>query len=251
MKVFGVCGIKQSGKTTTIEKLVAELCRRGYRVGSVKDIHFEGFAIDTPQSNTDRHRKAGAGLVTARGMHETDLLFPKQLSMEEILDFYEKDYDYVVIEGMADFPTIVAAHNEEDLVQKFNDFTFCVSGRIAANLTEFRGVPAVNALTDAEALTDLVEQKVYNRLPSFSSDCCTACGMTCEQFGKAVLHGKARRDGCVAEKGVSLTVGGKHVSMVPFVQAVLKNAVLGVVSELKGYAPGEEIQIIVGEQNAL
>ena len=37
-------------------------------MGSVKDIHFEAFAIDTPGTNTYRHRQAGAELVTARGL---------------------------------------------------------------------------------------------------------------------------------------------------------------------------------------
>ena len=249
MKVFSVCGIKHSGKTTTIEKIIAELRTRGYRVGSVKDIHFEAFEIDpSPESNTRRHRAAGAGLVTARGLRETDLLFPEKLSMEKILDFYEGDYDYVVLEGAGDIslPSIVAAHAEEDLLQKWSDFTFCVSGRIAAGLKEFRGVPVINALTDTGALVDLIEKKVYDRLREFSAECCTACGMTCWEFGKAVLNGKAKRTDCVAEQGISLTADGKQIKMVPFVQAILKNAVLGVVSELKGYSPDAEIKITLG-----
>jgi len=254
MKVFGVCGIKQSGKTTTIQRIITELCSRGYRVGSVKDIHFEAFAIDPlPTSNTRRHREAGAGLVTARGLTETDLLFPSQLSFDRILDFYEGAYDYVVIEGASDFPVpcIVTAHNWEDLAQKFSGFTFCVSGRIAANIEEYKKIPAINALTDITALVDLIERKVYERLPRFEPQCCGACGQTCEEFALAVLHGEAKRSDCVADKGISLIVGGKRLKMVPFVQKLLKNAVLGVVSELNGYEKDTEIRIAIGSENGV
>jgi len=164
MKVFSVCGITQSGKTTTVEKIINELSLRGYRVGSVKEIHFEGFAIDAdPSSNTRRHRMAGAGLVAARGFRETDLLFPGKLSIEKILSFYEGEYDWVAMEGVSDAftPTIVTAHGEDDLIEKWSDMTFCISGRIAAQIKEYRGAPAIDATTNAAELVDFLEVNVH------------------------------------------------------------------------------------------
>ena len=90
MKVLSVYGYTGSGKTSTIEQIIGELIRRGYSVGSIKDIHFESFAIDTVGSNTDRHRKAGAELVTARGIHETDVLFPKDFPLNKYFVFTVK-----------------------------------------------------------------------------------------------------------------------------------------------------------------
>lgn len=52
-------------------------------MGSVKDIHFEGFSIDSAGTNTDRHKKADSQLVTARGLYETDILFQGRLPVEE------------------------------------------------------------------------------------------------------------------------------------------------------------------------
>ena len=75
MKVISICGISDSGKTTTAEHIIKELRRRGYSVGSVKEIHYDQFKMDTEGSNTDRHRRAGSQLVTARGKYETDILF--------------------------------------------------------------------------------------------------------------------------------------------------------------------------------
>ena len=245
MKVVSVCGITQSGKTTTVEALISGLKRRGYCVGSVKEIHYEKFAIDQdPASNTHRHRKAGAELVTARGFSETDVLFPQKLSMEKILSFYD-GFDWVVLEGVDDIavPTIVTAHTEEDMNLKWGDTTFAVSGRIADSIDEYRGVPAISAVADPDALTALVLQKVYDILPDFDPDCCTACGHTCRTLGTEILNGRASRDDCVADRGVTLKIDGRRVNMVPFVQRILTNAMLGVVSELEGYREGAKVEV--------
>jgi len=246
MKALSVCGISKSGKTTTVEEIIRELTARGYRVGSVKEIHFEAFSIDPdPQSNTRRHRAAGARLVCARGINETDILFEEMLPAAKILEFYERDYDWVVMEGVSDIcvPTIVTAHGEDDLAEKWSDMAFCVSGRISAQIDDYRGFPAIDATTDIKRLVDLIELKVYDRLPSFPPECCTACGMTCEEFASAALHGSRRRSECVADKGVELFINGRRIDMVPFVQNILKNAVLGVTSELDGYVPGCNIEL--------
>lgn len=61
-RVFGVTGWKNSGKTTLVERLVAEFVRRGVRVSTVKHAH-HAFDIDTPGTDSFRHRAAGAGEV--------------------------------------------------------------------------------------------------------------------------------------------------------------------------------------------
>lgn len=61
-RVMGICGFKNSGKTTLVEKLVAELTAQGYRVSTVKHAHHD-FDIDHEGRNSFRHRKAGAAEV--------------------------------------------------------------------------------------------------------------------------------------------------------------------------------------------
>ena len=59
MKVFGVAGIKNSGKTTLVVELITELKSRGLRVATVKHAHHE-FDIDHPGKDSHRLRQAGA-----------------------------------------------------------------------------------------------------------------------------------------------------------------------------------------------
>ena len=76
MRVIGIAGWKNSGKTTLTEKLVAELVRRGWRVSTVKHAHHDA-DIDREGTDSFRHRQAGASeviLATGRRwalMHET------------------------------------------------------------------------------------------------------------------------------------------------------------------------------------
>lgn len=56
-------GRSSSGKTTLIEKLIPELKRRGYRVGTIKHHSHPGFEIDVPGKDTWRHAQAGSDHV--------------------------------------------------------------------------------------------------------------------------------------------------------------------------------------------
>jgi molybdopterin-guanine dinucleotide biosynthesis protein B len=57
--VIGIAGWKNSGKTTLVTRLIAELTRRGLRVASVKHAHHEA-DVDQEGTDTFRHRAAGA-----------------------------------------------------------------------------------------------------------------------------------------------------------------------------------------------
>lgn len=59
MKIYGVTGWKNAGKTTLVERLVAEISGRGFRVSTLKHAH-HAFDIDQPGKDSFRHREAGA-----------------------------------------------------------------------------------------------------------------------------------------------------------------------------------------------
>lgn len=218
MKVFSVIGISKSGKTTTIENIIKELKKRNYTVGSVKEIHFEKFKIDTEGSNTYRHKEAGSQLVTARGIFETDVLFQRKLSINEILSFY--NHDFVILEGVSDTcaPKIVTAHNVEGILEKMDETTFAISGQISDRLLEYEGIPVINSLTNIEKLVDLIEEKVFEA---------------------------ERRDCALTDKNITLKIEGKEIAMVPFVQSVLINTIEGIAKELHGYTENGDIEICI------
>jgi molybdopterin-guanine dinucleotide biosynthesis protein B len=160
MRVFNIFGVSLSGKTATVEAVTAELRRRNYTVGTIKDIHFEEFSMDQPGTNTYRHRMAGSQLVTARGLYETDVMFPRRMSLADILKLY--DQEFVIMEGAHEFkgPGIISARTEAEIDERRRNNIFAVVGQISNRLTEYKGLPVINALVDTARLVDLIEQTV-------------------------------------------------------------------------------------------
>ena len=59
MKIYGVTGWKNNGKTTLVERLVTEITGRGLKVSTIKHAH-HAFDIDHKGRDSYRHREAGA-----------------------------------------------------------------------------------------------------------------------------------------------------------------------------------------------
>ncbi|WKY43655.1 molybdopterin-guanine dinucleotide biosynthesis protein MobB [Eubacteriaceae bacterium ES2] len=247
MKVISVRGLTHSGKTTVVETIINGLRRRGYSVGSVKEIHFEAFEIDQAGTNTYRHKEAGAQLVTALGMYETDILYQEKLPIRQVLAHY--DYDYTILEGVNDpaIPKIVTGHDFEGLEERWDETVFAFSGLLAENYSQYRGLEIVNCLKEPNHLVDLVQENAFDLLPGFSEKCCGLCETDCAGFCRKIVARKVTRSDCpLKNDGVSLKINNEKVIMVPFVQKLIRNAVLSVVSELEGYQKGAEIKIQIG-----
>ena len=101
MKVFGIVGWKNSGKTTLVEKLVGEISRRGYSVSTIKHAHHR-FDVDHPGKDSYRHRAAGAQEVLLASsvrwalMHE--MKGDAEPSLAELLSRLSP-VDLVLVEG--------------------------------------------------------------------------------------------------------------------------------------------------------
>lgn len=243
MKVFTVIGYTGSGKTTTIENLIKEFVKRGYSVGTVKEIHFEAFKMDAEGKNTYRHRQAGAETVTALGYHETDVLYKGAMNIYDVLKHYNQDI--VILEGTrnAVVPEIVVCG--EDKIPELTPLTIAVSGKYSnTHSGDYEGMPIINAVTEVERLADLILEKTPPLMYDMDPKCCSLCGTDCRGLLSDILKGKRSYSECVLNnRDITLSIDGSDVPMVPFVQNLLKNVTLGVVSELKGYSKNSEIII--------
>ncbi len=101
MRLYGVVGWKNAGKTGLMERLVAEITGRGFTVSTVKHAHHT-FDVDHPGKDSHRHRVAGATevLLASRArfalMHE--LREENEPSLEDLLGKLAP-VDLVLIEG--------------------------------------------------------------------------------------------------------------------------------------------------------
>jgi molybdopterin-guanine dinucleotide biosynthesis adapter protein len=105
--IISVVGKSDCGKTTLIERLIPELKRRGYRIGTIKHTS-HGFDIDRQGKDSWRHRQAGADAVMVTSAESLSLV--KRLQSQALDDLlpYFADVDLVITEGYkhADKPKI-------------------------------------------------------------------------------------------------------------------------------------------------
>ena len=116
MRLYGVVGWKNAGKTGLMERLVSEISGRGFSVSTVKHAH-HSFDVDHPGKDSHRHRVAGATevLLASRNrfalMHE--LREEEEPTLEHLLTKLAP-VDLVLIEGYKrDTHPKVEAHRAE------------------------------------------------------------------------------------------------------------------------------------------
>ena len=101
MRLYGVVGWKNAGKTGLMERLVAEICCRGFRVSTVKHAHHV-FDVDHPGKDSYRHRTAGATEVLLASRKRFALMHELREEQEpelETLLTKLAPVDLVLIEG--------------------------------------------------------------------------------------------------------------------------------------------------------
>lgn len=106
MKVFGVTGWKNMGKTTLTERLVTHFSEKGLTVSTVKHAHHDT-EIDHPGRDSHRHRSAGAQEVAIVSPNRwaiiNELRGAPEPSLENILSRLSPA-DLVLIEGYKRLP---------------------------------------------------------------------------------------------------------------------------------------------------
>jgi molybdopterin-guanine dinucleotide biosynthesis protein B len=73
MKLYGITGWKNCGKTGLMERLVTEFTERGLTVSTIKHAH-HSTDVDQPGTDSHRHRMAGAAEVILASTHRIAIM---------------------------------------------------------------------------------------------------------------------------------------------------------------------------------
>lgn len=112
-KIVSVCGVKNSGKTTLLTRLVKELTKRGVKVAVIKhDGH--DFICDIEGSDTDRLKKAGAYGTAIFSDYRIAVHKTGTKEKEKELFGMFPEADLIFLEGMkdSDYPKIEVIRKE-------------------------------------------------------------------------------------------------------------------------------------------
>ena len=180
MKLWGVTGWKNSGKTGLMERLVTEFTARGLTVSTIKHAH-HSFDVDHKGRDSYRHREAGAKevLLSSRNrwalMHETR--GEDEATLDELLTKLSP-VDLVLIEGFKReaHPKIEAhrsetgqpliAPNDPTVKAVASDSGAVVEGRRTFDLDDTK---AIADFIWAEVTGDGRAARMSTHLPAFDS----------------------------------------------------------------------------------
>jgi molybdopterin-guanine dinucleotide biosynthesis adapter protein len=100
MRIYGVIGWKNAGKTSLMERLVAEITGRGLSVSTVKHVHHD-VDLDQPGKDSFRHRQAGAREVVLASANRFALMVEHRGPEPELAEVLARlaPVDLVLVEG--------------------------------------------------------------------------------------------------------------------------------------------------------
>mgnify|MGYP002735408896 CR=1 FL=1 len=160
MKIYGVIGWKNSGKTSLMERLVADITGRGFSVSTVKHVH-HSVDLDHPGKDTFRHRAAGAREVVLASADRLAILVEHRGPEPELPAVLARlaPVDLVLVEGYKRdaHPKLEVWREEtgQPLIQPGDPLVRAV----ATDATSTLPVPVLD-LNDTRAVADFILREV-------------------------------------------------------------------------------------------
>jgi molybdopterin-guanine dinucleotide biosynthesis adapter protein len=203
-------GWHDSGKTTLATEVVSHLKAFGYKVAVIKSSNETGIVFDTPGTDTDKHRQAGADSILLVAPDQMVLQTKNSnLSLTTLAHRYFPDVDIVIGEGFKGARRVSKIEVVRDPNQLLRN--------------EVHGVIAV--ATDLEIAGDYV------------------FGLDQSQEIASFIRKRFLKDGEKAQDKVSLLINGNKIPLKGFVQDALAGTVAGFVKSLKFSDDASEIEL--------
>jgi molybdopterin-guanine dinucleotide biosynthesis protein MobB len=162
VRVYGVTGWKNTGKTTLMERLVTEMSARGLSVSTIKHAH-HSTDVDTPGTDSHRHRIAGAQEVLLASPYRwalmNELRGAQEPALEDLLPRLSP-VDLVLVEGYkrAPHPKVETFRSKTNkpLIAETNDTIRAVASDCDRTV---RGLTALD-LNDTGGIADFILREV-------------------------------------------------------------------------------------------
>lgn len=208
LPIVSIVGQSQSGKTTLVERLIAEFKGRGYHVATVKHA-CKDFDIDKKGKDTWRYTEAGSDAVAISTPRMLALIKPQESndSIDEVVRLLREDVDIIIIEGFhqAHVPKIEVYRKE------LNKGLRCDPGELKAIVSDDTldvDIPQFS-VEDISGIADFINERIIGK----------------------------RGDDTL------LFVNGSPVMLNQFAKQIFANTLLGMVSSLEGVTEVKSLEV--------
>ena len=158
--IVSFIGWHDSGKTTLASQVVGQLKEKGYRVAVIKSSEHTGVIFDTPGTDTDKHRQAGADSVVFVAPDQL-VLMPHNagLPLLTLAHRYFSDVDIVIGEGFKQ-----ASHVAKiEVIRESKDILRGkVRGVIATATDKDISGDYIFRLDESKEIADFIEKRFLN-----------------------------------------------------------------------------------------
>lgn len=171
LPILGICAAgSNSGKTTLLEKLLAELNRRSIRVSVIKHAHHK-FDIDHPGKDSHRIREAGAVQTLVASANRRALMTEMQrtpnpvdeANLDELITVLNPDYaDLILVEGFksATIPKIEVHRPQLGMPLLCRDDKQVIAVASDAQIQERVDIPILD-LNNPSQITDFILRALH------------------------------------------------------------------------------------------
>jgi molybdopterin-guanine dinucleotide biosynthesis protein MobB len=114
--IISFVGYSGTGKTTLLEKVVAELKKRGLKIAVIKHVPHEDLEFDKEGKDSRRYVAAGADEVVLSGRWETIIMkkTPRDMTPQQISALLDDDTDLILAEGFKNIRNVkIEVHRKE------------------------------------------------------------------------------------------------------------------------------------------
>lgn len=191
---IAISGVKNSGKTTLIEKLLPELSKKGIKTAVIKHDGHE-FEADIPGTDSDRAHKAGAFGTAV--FSDTKYLLVKdedekdQEKKADMLALQFPEADLILLEGFKN-----SRYPKLEVVRKENsESCVCIGKNLLALVSDFQPEHPeeihVFGMEDAEGIAAFLEKQIGDQISERSHGSASCKIMLWQKdyyFGPGVFH---------------------------------------------------------------
>lgn len=245
VRLFTFFGNSNTGKTTVILELAKKLQEKGYKVSYMKNTDRDHFDLDPKDKDTGRLNESRVVLGRANLEFFMRMRTKERLKIEDILSIpMVRSCDFLLIEGNHDFPTPkILFLRECGEFSRLDDMTVGVFSRneMVRSMAEKKGLIAF----DEERMDDMIEFVERSSIPPLPNMNCKLCGYSCGEMAKLMALGRKRMEDCkiLSSRKVDVRINGRRMNLVPFLEDILRDVILGVLRNLKGYEERGDVEV--------